>query len=168
MLSFLTKAEDDAGYPNLSFERFYQQGLMCHRWRLSRLLVRQAFRHLCAGYKGPVALWQIKAFVYGSQGNCADGLQTPLAPEDYQWPSPPDRSWEMVVCVYPDGLCDLDFVHPVARVFWSEGNGFLKLPTYDTTLMGRWWFEEAGFDILFMQDEMQVMIGSSEKHLKLI
>jgi hypothetical protein len=75
----------------------------------------------------------------------------------------------MIVCVYPNGDCELDFVHPVSRMFWSDGNGFLALPTDDFARMGQWWFEEMGFEIMVMQPMMQAHVTDSvPPHLKLV
>lgn len=169
--TFLQHATDDLGFPTWEFEAFYQQGLSCFTWGLPKSLVRKAFRHLCASWKAralPLSMWQIRAFVYGTQGKCEAGYRERKAAPDYEWPLPPDPSWILVICAYPDGVCDLDFLHPVSGRFWSEDNGFLDLPSYDTSCMGRWWFEDMGFEVMQMQPAMQVSIGSRKPHLKLV
>lgn len=83
--------------------------------------------------------------------------------------SPPDPSWELVVCTYPDGTCELDLVHPVSGRFWSEDNGFFELPTEKRTLMNPMWFKSMGFDVMHMQPALQVRIGDPKRpHLKLV
>lgn len=171
-MNYLERATDEAGYPAMDFEAFYQQGISCFVWRLPKPLVRQAFKRVCADLQAKgnaVAMWQVRAFVYGLSGRYQGGTRKRMAPEGYQWPSPPDRSWETIVCVYPNGDCELDFVHPVSRMFWSDGNGFLALPTDDFARMGRWWFEEMGFEIMVMQPMMQTHVTDSvPPHLKLV
>lgn len=171
--SFLAHASDENGMPNLDFEFFYQQGLSCHRWGLPRLYVRQALKSVCkswlARFKRPIAFWQLRAFAYGLKGLHSGGFRPRRVNDSYKWPLPPDASWDVVLCLYPDGKCDLDFVHPVSRAFWSEKNGFLDLPTYDTLVMGGWWFEAMGFEILRMQPGMAVRLGEGRPaHLKAI
>lgn len=169
---FLSKAEDPQGYPRWDYEMFYQQGLACFVWRLPRLLVRQAFRKACEVWKaksGMVAMWQIRAFIYGVSGGCRGGIVKPRAPEGFCWPASPDPSWALVVCVYPDGYCDLDMVHPVSRRFWSEDNGFLALPSYDRTLLNLDWFETMGFEVMRMQPLLKVkMEPQGLSHLKIV
>ncbi|KSQ21718.1 hypothetical protein APB26_32575 [Pseudomonas aeruginosa] len=169
--SFLRHATDEIGMPNLDFEIFYQQGLTCHRWGLPRLYVRQALRSVIkswrARFRRPVEFWQLRAFAYGLRGLCDGGTRPRRVSSDYQWPLPPDVSWDTVLCLYPDGKCDLDFVHPVSRVFWSEKNGFLELPSYDPLVMGGWWFEAMGFEILRMQPGMIVRVQEESRPARL-
>ncbi|AGZ38219.1 TPA: hypothetical protein ACNV18_001764 [Pseudomonas putida] len=171
-MNYLERAADDAGYPNLDFEDMYQKGLACFQWGLPRPLVRQAFKYACAGWTErdrPILMWHVRAFVYGLSGRCDGGIRKRLAPEDYQWPVPPDPSWELVVCTYPDGTCELDLVHPVSGRFWSEDNGFFELPTEKRTLMNPMWFKSMGFDVMHMQPALQVRIGDPKRpHLKLV
>lgn len=167
--SFHSHAVDEIGMPNLDYEFFYQQGMSCYRWGLPRPYVRQALRAVCERYAkryGPVAIWQLRAFAYGLRGLDDAGQRDRGCPAEYRWPLPPDVAWQTVVCVYPDGLCDLDFVHPVSRRFWSEGNGFLELPTYDRLKLGGWWFEEMGFEVMRMQPAMRVKAETPKPHLK--
>lgn len=171
LMSFLDRGVDEEGYPSMEFEEFYQQGVQCFVWRLPETLKRQAFHHLCNQRKAkgkPVEMWQIRAFVFGSKGRSREGVLARRVGEDYEWPEPPDGAWRLVVCCYPDGFCDLDFVHPVSRAFWSEDNGFLSLPTSDILQMARWWFERMGFDVLIMQPTMTVRLSNQLPHLKLI
>lgn len=164
--SFHAHAEDEFGMPNLAYEFFYQQGLTCYRWGLPRAYVVQALRALSARYSqrfGTIAFWQLRAFAYGLLGLADGGQRQRAVPVDYRWPLPPDAAWQTVVCLYPDGLCDLDFIHPISRRFWSEDNGFLKLPSYDPLVLGGWWFEEMGFEIMRMQPSMEVCITETSK-----
>lgn len=170
--AFLDRAEDQAGYPDMDFEEFYQQGISCFTWGLPKSYARQAFLHLCKRWEGrgkQVEMWHVRAFVYGCKGLCESGKRERRAALGYVWPTPPDRSWETIVCLYPNGACELDFVHPVSRMFWSEDNGFLILPTDDYTVLGGWWFEEMGFEIMVMQPLMQAQVADSKTpHLKLV
>jgi len=170
-MNFLDLATDEDGYPSMGFEEFYQQGISCFEWGLPKPLVRQAFRHLCDVHKakgGAVAMWQVRAFVYGLSGRYEGGLRSRKASAGYQWPAPPDASWELIVCIYPGGSFDLDLLHPVSCRFWSEDNGFFDVPTEDRSLMNCDWFESMGFDVMTMQPAMQVQIAGSEPpHLKL-
>lgn len=169
--SFHGHAEDEIGMPNLAFELFYQQGMACYRWALPRPYVLQALRAVSARYFhrfGPISFWHLRAFVYGLYGLDGSGQRQCAIPADYHWPLPPDAAWLTVVCLYPDGRCDLDFVHPVSRRFWSEDNGFLELPSYDPLKLGGWWFEELGFEVMQMQPAMKVTVTEDPKkpHLK--
>lgn len=161
-MTFLDRAEDANGYPNMAFEAFYQQGLSCFVWGLPRPLVRRAFERVCADQQArgkAIAMWQVRAFVYGMSGRYDGASCVRRVPDGYRWPSPPDASWELIVCVYPDGCCDLDLLHPISRQFWSEDNGLFHLPTTDRSLMNRDWFERMGFELMEMQPAMQVRIA---------
>ncbi|TKD35325.1 hypothetical protein FCG41_17955 [Azotobacter chroococcum] len=168
--SFHAHAVDEIGMPNLAYELFYQQGMSCYRWGLPRPYVLQALRAVCERYSqrfGSVAFWQLRAFAYGLRGLDDSGHRQRACPAKYRWPLPPDAAWQTVVCLYPDGQCDLDFVHPVSRRFWSEDNGFLELPSYDPLQLGGWWFEEMGFEVMRMQPAMSVRVAEAPNpHLK--
>lgn len=170
-MNYLDRATDEDGYPSISFEVFYQQGISCFVWGLPKPLVRQAFRRVCADQKAQgnaVEMWQVRAFVYGLSGRFEGGQRERKAAAGYQWPTPPDASWELIVCIYP-GSFDLDLLHPVSCRFWSEDNGFFDVPTEDLSLMNRYWFESMGFDVMTMQPAMQVQIADSKPpHLKLV
>lgn len=129
-----------------------------------------AFRKVCTDWvakAGSVAMWQVRAFIYGMRGRDCDGLRERRVPQGYSWLTPPDVSWDLVVCVYPDGLCDLDFAHPVSRRFWSEDHDFFALPSDDRSVMNREWFKTMGFEILDMQPAMQVIVSEKRtSHLK--
>lgn len=47
--------------------------------------------------------------------------------ESYEWPEPP-KGWQIKFIAFPDGNVDIDFLHPVSDVFWSEENGLLEPP----------------------------------------
>lgn len=126
--SFHAHAEDDNGMPNYAYELFYQQGMSCYRWGLPRPYVLQALRAVSASYMqrfGPVSFWQLRAFAYGLRGLDCAGLRQRAAPVEYRWPLPPDAAWQVVACLYPDGLCDLDFVHPVSRLASKDISSFV-------------------------------------------
>ncbi len=87
--SFHLKAVDEAGYPNMDFEEWYRKGMACFRVRLPRELVLQAFRHLAKEWERRnkiVAMWHIRAFVYGLSGRDDRGQRGRLVPEDFSWP----------------------------------------------------------------------------------
>lgn len=168
---FARYAEDEQGYPRWDFESFYQQGLSCHAWGLPKALAHQALRHLAAAWreKGhPVAMWQVRAFIYGCAGLCSGEPRQRKAAPSYTWPAPPDPSWELVVCVYPDGVCDLDLVHQVSRRFWSEDNGFFDLPSEDLRVLNQHWFEAMGFEVMRMVPDMCVQVGTKSSHLQAV
>lgn len=169
-MRFTDRAVDSQGYPVLAFEAFYQQGKACHLWGLPPLYIRQSLRAAVTAYTGrfgPIAYWQLRAFVYGLRGDYQGATQARRVPPDYRWPIPPDDAWIPVICVYPDGECDLDFTHPVSRKFWSEDNGFPALPPEDGKRLNAQWFEEMGFTILRMQPAMQVTVANANgQHLK--
>ncbi|WP_235201060.1 hypothetical protein [Pseudomonas syringae] len=85
-MKLLDRATDEAGYPAMGFEVFYQQGISCFVWGLPKPLVRQAFRRVCAdeqAHGNAVAMWQVRAFVYGLSGCCEGGQRERKAPEGY-------------------------------------------------------------------------------------
>ena len=168
--ALLAMAEDDAGYPNMAFEHFYQYGMECFYWRLPKPLVRVAFKRACQTWKAEsdIAMWQIRAFIYGLNGHQATGepVAQPFAPETYRWPLPPDPSWTLVACVYSDGIVELDIVHETSRRFWSEDNGFLDLPPDDGRRLSRRWFERVGIDVILMKPAMTVDLAVPKRHLR--
>ncbi|MGR2849386.1 hypothetical protein ABMX62_20330 [Vibrio vulnificus] len=56
----------------------------------------------------------------------ADRLRPVVSPE-YQWPEMP-AGWQVEFIVYADGEVNMDFLHPVSCIFWSEDNGQLITP----------------------------------------
>lgn len=170
--SFLRSAEDADGYPSLAFERFYRQGMSCYEWHLPTILKKQAFRKVCNEWKAmghSVALWQVKAFIYGAAGWDFRGRRDRRIAPSFRWPAPPDPSWSIVVCAYPDGYCDLDMVHAVSRVFWSEHNGFFEPPSEDATLINAGWYRRMGFAILSMQPALRVTTAKQRPpHLRVV
>lgn len=169
-MRFTGRAEDGFGYPNWAFEAFYQQGKSCYVWGLTRIYVRQALRAAAQAYTdrfGPIAYWQLRAFAYGLHGGYEGQSLPQRIPADYRWPAPPDAAWLAVVCLYPDGVCELDFAHPVSRRFWSEDNGFPDLPPVTGPTLNALWFEELGFTILRMNPAIRLTVATDRpKHLK--
>lgn len=53
-------------------------------------------------------------------------LKEVISPK-YTWPEIP-TGWQLKFIVFPDGEVNMDFLHPVSCVFWSEDNGFLETP----------------------------------------
>lgn len=51
-----------------------------------------------------------------------------LVSDSYEWPEPPPKGWQVEFIVFPNGDVDMDFLHPVSDVFWSEENGHLEPP----------------------------------------
>ena len=47
--------------------------------------------------------------------------------ESFEWPEIP-KGWQLEFIVYPDGEVNMDLLHPVSGVFWSEDNGRFELP----------------------------------------
>ncbi len=145
---YLRHDEDLFGYPNMSFERFYQQGLLCGQWRLPRNYIRQAYQAI-TGKEKP-HMWQVRAFLHGldkgrSPRRCKVGV-------DYVWPVADGPDWLTLICLYPDGKFDLDFTHRASRAFWSEFNPFPELP--DDI---QWQTLEAlGFEIMHMYPVVSV------------
>lgn len=161
----LLEAKSMSGeYPNYAFEHFYQQGLRCHRWGLPKPYIKQALKHCIKTYRHAKEprLWQLKAFVLGCRGRA--GIDTKRVAEGYLWPIKPDAGWVTLVCLYPDGKCDLDFAHPVSRRFWSDDNPAPQLP------VGIHWtdLEELGFEIMAMTPTMGICFGTKPRHLKAV
>lgn len=171
--TFLARAIDENGYPNMDFEIFYQQGLNCYAWRVPEHLIKQAFQHLCSRVKKKgltVKMWQIRAFVYGCKGFCGGRQRERYAAADYQWPTAPDASWDLIVCHYPNGVCEIDFVHPVSRAFWSDENDFLRLPADDGRRLNCDWFEDMGFELMPMMpiNGMVTIQSNTTPYLRLV
>lgn len=166
----LRRAESD-GYPNMGFETWYQQGMRCYQAALPKRLRKQALRALAArwlvaGCK--VEMWHLRAFVYGVHGLDAKGRRDRLVSGNYEWPTPPDASWLLIVCCYPDGEVDLDFAHPVSRRFWSEDNGFLALPDEHAIHFNKSWYEQMGFEVMVMMPVAREDTSTARKHLRVI
>lgn len=171
-IHFLARAETADGYPRMDFEDWYQQGMSCFYAQLPKALRRQAMHALSKRWtaKGKeVSLWMLRAFAYGAAGRDASGQRTPRVSKDYRWPTPPDAAWELVVCCYPDGECDLDLVHPVSRRFWSEDNGFFDSPgEKGERYFTRKWFEQMGFDVFSFHPDAIAMVGEPARHLPVV
>lgn len=171
-MHFLARAEIADGYPLMEFEDWYQQGLSCFYAQLPQSLRRQAMHALLKRWmeKGKkVSFWMLRTFAYGAAGRGFSGQHTPRVSKDYRWPDPPDAAWELVVCCYPDGMCDLDIVHPVSRRFWTEDNDFFDPPGGNgDRYFTRNWYEQMGFDVIVMHPETVVMEGSFTRHLSVV
>lgn len=168
--SLLRRAEAD-GYPALDFEIWYQQGMRSYQVALPKRLRTQAMRALAARWiaaGNEIATWHLRAFVFGAMGQDTQGQRGRVVPDNYVWPTPPDASWHLVVCCYPDGELDLDFVHPVSRRFWSEDNGFLALPEERVSRFSRLWYEQMGFEVMAMMPVAQVVMGTPPRHLRAV
>lgn len=169
--SFRLKAVDEYGYPSMDYEIFYQQGVECYCWGLPRYLIKQAFKKVSTDWLArnkAIHTWQMKAFIDGTRGRSEIGQHEICVDSHYQWPKPIDASWGIVICAYPDGYCEMDMLHPVSRVFWSEENGFLEHPVSSTRTLNRYWYERMGFDILYMHPDMEVVTDIAEPHLKIV
>lgn len=167
----LHRRADVGGYPALDFEQWYQQGMACYQAALPKPLRKQALRALAAKWAvavGKPEIWHLRAFVYGTWGLDAQGRRSRVVATDYVWPEPPDAAWKLVVCCYPDGEFDLDFVHPISRRFWSEDNGFLALPEERPTRFNRLWFERMGFEVMAMMPVAQVGAANARSHLRVV
>ena len=160
-------------FPDLHLEEFYQQGVNCRIWCMPRPYVEKALRAVSyrAAHKfGPQKFKHLRAFVQGLRGvnSSVDCSHTKLCPSDYAWPLPPNHAWSVVVCVYPDGYCEIDFIHPVSRKFWSEYNSDLSLPETKHILTAKW-FRDMGVEVLRMQPEMTAIVSEYKKtHLTLV
>lgn len=156
----------------MDFEDWYQQGMSCFYAQLPKALRRQAMHELSRRWaaKGkPVAFWMLRAFAYGATGRDATGQRTPRVSIEFSWPYPPDAAWELVVCCYPDGKCDLDLVHPVSRRFWSEDNGFFDSPgERGDRYFTRKWFEQMGFDVISFHPDAVAMVGPFTRRLTVV
>lgn len=143
--------------------------MRCYQAALPRHLRKQAFRAVSARWLATgkeIATWHVRAFVYGALGLDAQGRRDILVREGYDWPVPPDPSWALLACCYPDGEVDLDFAHPVSRRFWSEDNGFLDLPEEKTCRFNRSWYERMGFETMVMMPTAIVVQQPRKSHLR--
>lgn len=165
--SLFHRADAD-GYPCMDFEDWYQQGKRCYWADLPKPLIKQALNALArkwAKANKPVSMWHIRAFVYGVAGGV--DKQARWVRLGYKWPLPPDPSWNLVVCYYRDGTCDLDMAHPVSRRFWSEHNDFIELPEERTNRFTRVWYEEMGFEVMVMMPVARIEVGKPARHLSI-
>lgn len=169
---YLALAESDDGYPSMDFEDWYQQGMSCFYARFPKSLRAQALHALAKRWAvqgKDVRYWMLRAFAAGAAGRDASGQRTSLVASDYRWPEPPDVAWKLVVCCYPNGECDLDFVHPVSCRFWSEGNGFIEPPAESHgRYFTRQWYEQMGFDVILFHPDTAVALGMPTRHLALV
>lgn len=168
--SALRHAEKD-GYPSLEFETWYQQGMRCYQANLPKPLRKQAFRAVATRWVetgAEIAIWHLRAFVYGSLGLDGQGQRNRLVSDGFEWPAQPDPSWILIACCYPDGEMDLDFAHPVSRRFWSEDNGFLALPEENTRFFDRSWYEQMGFEVMMMMPTATVAEKVGTSHLRVV
>lgn len=171
-IHYLARAVTTDGYPVLDFEDWYQHGMSCFYAQLPKALRSQALHALSNRFTAngkQVSLWMVRAFAYGAAGRADSGLRTPLVSSDYRWPTPPDAAWELVVCCYPDGVCDLDLLHPVSRRFWTEDNDFIDPPgEKGNRYFTRAWYERMGFDVIVMHPDTVVMVGESTRYLSVV
>lgn len=120
--------ETDDGYPNMDFEDWYQKGLFCHYFKFPSYLYRVVFSGVVSEWKTrskPIRMWHIRAFVLGLSG---DGRKCGVE-DDYHWPIPP-KGWDLMFTLFEGGCIEIDFAHPVSRIFWSEDNGELEQPRF--------------------------------------
>lgn len=180
---YLQRCESADGYPNLAFEHWYQFGMQCHMARLTPTLRRQALvacvklwkdkgKRARAGGVSPtvttaVEFWMLRAFAYGASGRDSEGKRRPYVSSDFAWPQPPDAAWQLVVCCYPDGECDLDMVHPVSRRFWTDDHPYFD-PPGPSTRFDRRWYESMGFDTMIMFTTAAFASGAPTRHLSLV
>ncbi len=167
---FLRYAAHPDGYPNLAFEAWYQRGLKCFQWQLPRPLAKKAFSRLCGAWREQarsIEIWHVRAFLHGYAGGPAP-CQSRLVPSDYEWPTACDVSWKMVICAYPDGACELDFVHSASCRFWSEENEPPALPISGRSPLSRRWFMDMGFDVIDFSPTMEAQVATARPVLKLV
>lgn len=157
----------DGGFPRLDFEFWYQRGVSCYQAGLPKSYRRRALDKAIADWEGEVQYWMLRAFTYGAAGRDSVGIRSKILSPAFQWPQRPDPSWEVVVCHYPDGACELDMVHSVSRRFWSEIHGFFEMPE-PQDFFNRSWFEMMGFNIITMNPGMLVDIGTTKSHLFIV
>ncbi|EKF9501228.1 hypothetical protein ACPF3S_003168 [Vibrio cholerae] len=85
---------------------------------------------------------------------------------DYVWPEMP-TGWQLEFIVYPDGEVNMDFLHPVSCVFWSEDNDFLETPyTQDKRPITRGLLDECGVSYMTTFGHATVSDKPKESHLK--
>jgi len=168
-------ADRNVDYIDLDVERFYTQGLECFRWGLPRRLVRQALRSVAAHHRKitdtSVDHHHLRAFATGLAGRGSEGGVARLAPVDYVWPEAPDPSWDCVIFVFPDGGCEMDYLHPVSFECWSNQNGVPELPPDPEGRLTRNWFGRMGFEIVVAMTEAAVAPaapGRPASHLSVV
>lgn len=116
------------GYPNMDFEDWYQKGIFCHYYKFPVYLQRIVFNNLANVWETnskKIKMWHIRAFVLGLSGNgrlcCVE--------DDYEWPTPP-KGWDLMFSAMAkdQNPVEIDFGHPVSRIFWSEDNHAIPQP----------------------------------------
>lgn len=162
-------------YIDVDVEWFYKQGLECFLWSLPRGLTRQALKSVCAHHvdatDSPVALLHLRAFAFGLSGCCDGGRLDRLAPAGYAWPEPPDPSWDRVIFVFPDGGCEMDYLHPVSFECWSNQNDLPELPRDSRGVLTRNWFARMGFEIVVAMTDAVLATaapGPAACHLRVV
>lgn len=160
----------------MEFEDWFQLGWKCFLARLTKPLRKQAFhaqlrRRQAEGRT--VHWWQARAFIYAAAGRgCTGEGAEPRLSSNFQWPTSPDPSWQLVVCCYPDGTCELDLVHQVSRRFWSEQHDFFEIPVDcvdpQSTFFTRQWYRDMGFDVIDFDLELLAEVGNHRPHLRLV
>lgn len=172
MKAFLSRTEDQSGFPSMEFEDWYQQGMSCYLSNLPTWLRKQAFSYLVKKWQSKgldVEMWHIRAFVHGATGFDNEGHRIKHVSESFTWPTKPDAGWQFIILCYPDGLCDFDYAHPVSRKFWSEDNDFLSMPHDPRKIFDRDWFEKMGFEVMMMHPAMLVTESAViKKHLQIV
>lgn len=88
--------------------------------------------------------------------------------KEYKWAKMP-YGWQLEFIVYPDGLVDMDFLHPISGVFWSEDNGFLDMPVLpDGSRITADILKKAGVPYMTTFGHAEVSDKPTESHLKLV
>lgn len=175
-MHYLQRANVDSEYPNMEFEDWFQLGRKCFLARLTKPLRKQAFHEQLRRRQAEgrtVHWWQARAFIYAAAGRgCAGDGAEPRLSSNFQWPTPPDPSWQLVVCCYPDGTCELDLVHQVSRRFWSEQHDFFEIPVDcvdpKSIFFTRQWYRDMGFDVIDFDPELLAEVGNYQPHLRLV
>lgn len=110
----------------------------------------QAFQHQAEVWRAagrPVMLAQLRAFIEGWRGRRPAGqarVQQRWNLHGYEWPAE-IPGWSLVVCTYPDGPPEFDYVDLSESSFWTAENGFLDdLPLEATDD----WLRQMGFEVL--------------------
>lgn len=157
---------DSEGMPNFDYGLWHSYGSSCRLARLNKHLRKLALQTLIKRHYPDgqgIEHWMLRAFADGASRPRKNG-PAPWTPEGFVWPTPPDAAWEVVACVYPDGV-EIDMVHPVSRRFWSEDNDHFQLPEKRFT---RGFCERMGIPVILMSpDFVPAIAPKKKKHLSL-
>ena len=87
---------------------------------------------------------------------------------DFLWPEVP-QGWQLEFIAYPNGEVEMDFLHPISGVFWSEENGHFEPPVMNNgSLITAKALKDAGVPFMTTFGHAAVSVQPKQPHLKSI